>query len=98
MLLFEISFVGAYCNRLSDLGERRGFFSCYGRIKVNSASKNLNITNINTKAGPPNRQIGLPLNSSFFNCQNNHRLGNAINFDYTLPALLTHLKITNGSL
>ena len=70
MSLFEKSSIGAYCNRFYPIAihleERRGSFSCYGRIKANSAGKNLNVTNIDTKAGPPNRHIGLPLNSSFF--------------------------------
>ena len=65
MFLFEKSLIGAYCNRLYDLKEKQDSFSCYGRIKANSAGKILNVTNINTKMGPPNRQIGLPLNSSF---------------------------------
>ena len=51
--------------RTPDLGERHGLFSCYGRVKANSATQEPNVTNINTKAGPPNRQIGLPLNSLF---------------------------------
>ena len=34
-------------------------------LKESSSSKDVNVTNINTKAGPPNRRIGLPLNSSF---------------------------------
>ena len=65
MFLFEKSVIGAYCHRLYNLKERQGPFSCYGRIKANSAGKNFNVTNINTKAGPPNHQISLPLNSSF---------------------------------
>ena len=66
MFLFEKNVMGAYCNRLYDLKEGHGPFSCYGRIKANGASENLNVTNINTKAGPPNCYIGLPLNSSCF--------------------------------
>ena len=65
MFLFKKSLIGAYCNRLYGLEERHGPFSCYGRIKANSAGKNFDVTNINTKPGPPNRQIDLPLNSSF---------------------------------
>ena len=34
-----------------DLKESHSPFSCYGRIKANSAGKNLNVTNINTKKG-----------------------------------------------
>ena len=65
MFLFEKSLIDAYFNRLYDLKEREGPFSSYGRIKANAAGKNLNVTNINTKAGPPNRRIGLTPNSSF---------------------------------
>ena len=65
MFLFEKSLIGVYWNRLYDLVERHGPFSCYGRIKANSAGKNLKVTNINTNLGPPKRQIGLPLTSLF---------------------------------
>ena len=64
MFLFEKYLIGANCNRLYDFGQGHGPFLCYGRIKANSGGKNLNVKN-NTKTGPPNRQIGLPLNSSF---------------------------------
>ena len=55
MLLFKKSLIGAYWNTgmLYDFGERHGPFSCYGRIKANSADKDLHVTNINTKARPP---------------------------------------------
>ena len=65
MFLFEKSLIGVYWNWLYDLGERYGHFSCYGGIKANTASKDLNVTNINTKVESTNRQIGLPLNSLF---------------------------------
>ena len=65
MLLFEKSLIGAYCNRLYELKNRQDPFSCYERIKANSADEILNITNTNTKAGPPNRRTCLPPNSSF---------------------------------
>ena len=87
MFFFEKSLRGAYCNMLYDLGQRHGLFSCYGRIKANRAGKNLNVININTKAGPPNHQIGLPLNSSFLYASNDHHLGDAINFNYVSPSL-----------
>ena len=51
MFLFEKSLIGAYCNRLYDLKESHRPFSCYGRIKANSAGENLNVTNINQKKG-----------------------------------------------
>ena len=65
MFLFEKSLIGAYWISLYDLGERHGPFSCNGRIKANSAGNKFNVTNINTKAGPPNHQIGPQLNSLF---------------------------------
>ena len=40
-------------------------FHAMDEIKENSPGKDANVTNKITKAGPPNRQIGLPLNSSF---------------------------------
>ena len=49
MFLFEKSVIDTYCNRLFDLKERHGPFSCYGRIKANNAGKNLHVTNIYSK-------------------------------------------------
>ena len=40
-------------------------FHAMAKLKKNIAGKNVNVTIKSTKAGPPNRQIGLPLNSSF---------------------------------
>ena len=37
------------------LGKGMAPFSCCGRIETNRAAKELNVTNINMKAGPPNR-------------------------------------------
>ena len=65
MFLLEKSFIGAYCNRLYDLKERHGSFYAKAELKQTAQAKILNVANINTKVGPPNRQIGLPLNSSF---------------------------------
>ena len=49
MFMFEKSLISVDCNRLYDLKKRQDPFSCYGRIKANSAGKDLNVTNINTK-------------------------------------------------
>ena len=65
MFLFEKSLIGTCCKRLYDLKERQDPFSCYGQIKANSAGKNLNDANTNTKAGTPHHRTCLPLNSSF---------------------------------
>ena len=59
--LFENSLIGAYCNRLYDFGERHGSFLRYDGSKANSAAKELDVTNVNTKESPPNRQISLSL-------------------------------------
>ena len=64
MFLFRMSLIGVYCNRLYDLREKHSLFSGRGRIKANTAGKNLNDKYINIKADPPYRQIGLPLNCS----------------------------------
>ena len=42
------------------------------------------------KLGLSNRQIGLPLNNSFFECQNDHHLGDAINFGYVSSPFSLH--------
>ena len=41
------------------------FFQAMAELKQNRAGRDLNVTNVNTKAGPSNRQIGLPPTSSF---------------------------------
>ena len=51
MFLFEKSLISACCNGLYNLKESHNPFSCYGRIKANSAGENLIVTNINTKKG-----------------------------------------------
>ena len=48
-----------------DLREGTALFHAMAESKQNSADKNLNVTNINTKAGPPNRRTCFPPNSSF---------------------------------
>ena len=40
-------------------------FHAMAELKKNSAGKDIDVTKKSTKAGPPNRQIGLPLSSSF---------------------------------
>ena len=40
-------------------------FHAMAELKQNSAGKDVNVTNKSTKAGPLNRQISLPLSSSF---------------------------------
>ena len=47
------------------LGKGMAPFHEMAELKKNSACKDVNVTNKNLKAGPPNRQLGLPLNNSF---------------------------------
>ena len=85
MFLFEKSLMGAYCNRLYDSKKRQNPFSCYGRIKVNSAGKNLNVTNIDTKVAHQIVEHAYHQTAHFFMGQNDQHLSDAINFDYVSP-------------
>ena len=98
MFLFEKSLIDTYCNRLYDLKERQEPFSCYGQIKANSAGKTLNVANINSKAAQQIVEHAYHQTALFFMGQNDHHLGDAINFNYVSSSPLTLLKITNGSL
>ena len=63
-------------------------FHAIAELKQIALAKIFNVTNINTKAGPPNRQTSLTLYAyiaRFFNCPNDHHLGDVINFDYVSP-------------
>ena len=64
--------------------EMLGFFSRYAIIKVNSATRELNITNTNTKGCAPRREIGHPVNSlgHFCNGENDHHFGATIVFRF----------------
>ena len=55
MFLFEKSSIGAYCNKLYDLKKAIAPFHAMAELKQIVQEKNLNVTNINTKAGRPNR-------------------------------------------
>ena len=57
-------------------------FHAMAELNQNSPGKDANVTNKNTKAGPPNCQIGI---AHFFNCQNGYHLGNTNNFDDVSP-------------
>ena len=96
MFLFKKSSKGAYWYNLCDSGERHGFCSCYGRIKTNSAAKQL-VTNRNIKEGHQIVRQAYHYIPYFFKCQNDHRLDATINFgSVSFPP--TALKSTNDSL
>ena len=50
--------MGSYYN-INGFGQRHGRFCRYVGNKANTAAKELNTTNINTKAAAPNRKTGL---------------------------------------
>ena len=62
-------------------------FHAKAELKQNSARKNLNVTNINTKTDLPNRQIGLRLNHLFFYESKRPPFGDTIIFDSFIPPL-----------
>ena len=60
-------------------------FHAMAELKQKRAVKELNVSNVNTKGSPLNRQKSQTENSSIFNGQNDHYLCTAINFDYVSP-------------
>ena len=87
--MFENSLRGACCYKLCNFGERHDLFSHYGRIKANSAAKELNGPNRNTKGGSQNLQITYHYIPYFFNCKNDLRLDAAI----ILIIFCSHLQL-----
>ena len=88
MFWFEKSVIGAHRNRLYDLKERQGPFLCYDRIKENTAGKTLNVTLLISKRALQIVEHAYHQTAHFFRSQNDHHLGDAINFDYvSLPPL-----------
>ena len=65
MFLFEKSLIDVYCNWLYNKEKGLAFFRAMAELKQTAPAKILIPTNVDTKAGPQNCQIGLPLNSSF---------------------------------
>ena len=61
-------------------------FSRHGRIKANSAAKELNVANENTKGGAPNLKYAYHKTAHFFNRQNDYHSSAAIIFDYVSPS------------
>ena len=80
MFLFEMSLLVAYWNSSYDFGERHGPFLCYGRIIANSAVKEFNVTNINTKRAHQIVKRAYHYIAYFLNCQNNLHLCAAMTF------------------
>ena len=77
-----------------------GPFHAMAEFEANSTGKDLNVTNINMKAGPSNCQIGLSINSLFL--YESKRPPFEPHHQFWLcfipPPPFTLLKITNGSL
>ena len=72
-------------------------FHAIVELQQNSAGKDLDITNIDTKAGPPNRQISLSLNSLLLSLSKQPPFGKHQQFRLCFTPL-TLIQITNVSL
>ena len=64
-------------------------FHAMAELKENSAGKDVNVTNKNTKTGPPNLQLGQPLNSSFLKLSKRSLFGKHVQFWQCFTPLLT---------
>ena len=79
MLLFEKSLIGAYCNRLYDLGKSRAPFHATAELKQTALVKIL-ISSISTqKRAHQIVEHAYHQTAHFFMKQNDHHLGDAIN-------------------
>ena len=99
MFLFEKSLIGAYCNRLYDLKKASAPFHAKGELKQTALAKILMSPILLRKRAHQIVEHAYHQTAHFFMSQNDHHLGDVINFDYvSSPPPLTLLKITNGSL
>ena len=96
MFLFENSIISAYCYRLYDLKERHGPFYAMAKLKQIAQAKIFMSQILMQKRAHQIVEHAYHQTAHFFMSQNNHYLGDAINYDYISPPTL--LKITNGSL
>ena len=99
MVLFETSVIGVYCNRLYDLKERQRPFHAKAELKQTAQAKILMSPILIRKRAHQIVEHAYHQTAYFFMGQNDHQLGDAINFDYvSSPHHLTLLKLTNCSL
>ena len=98
MLLFEKSFIGVYCNKLYDLKKGRAPFHAKAELKQTALEKILMSPVLIRKRAYEIVEHAYHQAAHFFMSQNDHHLGEAINFDYVSSPPFTLLKITNGSL
>ena len=91
MFLFEKSLIGAYCNRLYDLKKGRAFFHAKAELKQTAQAKILMSQILIRKRGHQIVEHAYHQTAHFFMSQNDHHLGDSINFDYvsSLAPLLT---------
>ena len=99
MFLFEKSLIGAYCNRSYDLKKDSVLFHAKAELKQTAQAKILMSGILIRKRAHQIVEHAYRQTAHFFMSQNDHHLGDAINFDYvSSPPFSTFLKITNSSL
>ena len=86
------------CNRFYDLKKVMVPFHAMAELKQTALAKILMSPILIRKRAHQIVEHAYHQTAHFFMSQNDHHLGDAINFDYVSSPLLTLLKITNGSL
>ena len=87
MFLFENSVIGAYCNWLYDLKERQDPFHAMTELKQTAQAKILMSPIIIQKRAHQIVEHAYHQTAHFFMSQNDHHLGEAINFVYVSSPL-----------
>ena len=80
--MFDKSSMGAYCNRLYDLKEGMVSFHAKAELKQTAQEKILMSPILIRKRAHQIVEHAYHQTVYFFMSQNNHHLGDAINFDY----------------
>ena len=81
MFLFEKSLTGAYCNRLCDLKERQAPFHAKAELKQTARAEFLMSPILIQKRAHQIVEHAYYHTAHFFLSQNDHHLGDAINFN-----------------
>ena len=90
MFLLEKSLIGAYCNKLYDLNKGSVPFHAKAELKQTALAKILMSPILIRNRAHQIVEHAYHQTAHFFMSQNDHHLGDAINFDYVLspPPLL----------
>ena len=82
MFLFEKSLIGPYCNGLYDLKKGSATFHAKAELKQTTLAKILMSPKLIRKRARHIVEHAYHQTAHFFMSQNDHHLGDAINFDY----------------